>query len=161
MATELNEAVRDCLERVSYLRALDFVGVVEAVAEVRKGCEDVERMREERWRGVVREKALRMAKGEEEKDKKKRERGKGDLVEIGDSDEDDDSEDEDVVGGLTVDDLTGDGTGDEGEDEGTTEILVLDNFTNMAGRLFGETERDSGLSPFLIPFLESYTLSPL
>lgn len=157
----IEELVRNSLERVSYLRALDFVGVVEAVAEVKKGCEDVEKRNEETRANRARERALKVA--ERAKETRNREVRKGDggkiqKLEIGDSDDDDDDSDsysDNLETKTALNDTDGvyDSTDIElEEEEGTVEMLVLDNFSNMAGALFGETERDSGqfiLNPFL------------
>jgi len=160
---EIEKLVQDSLERVSYLRALDFVGVIEAVAEVRKGCEDVERRTEERKRrneekrvNRAKERALKVAERTKAKETRNREvrKGEGEKIqklEIGDSDDDDDSDSysDELETETTFNDTGGvdNGTDEmelEKEEEGTVEMLVLDNFSNMAGALFGETERDSG-----------------
>jgi len=104
---------------VSYLRALDFVGVVEAIGEVKKGCEDTEDKKRKR---ILERIIGNQREGEREKV-------------IGDS-EDEESSDEQLVE----------------EEEGMTEILVLDNFTNMAGTLFSEMERNSGKFPLHLLF---------
>lgn len=124
-----------------------------------------ERARERALRVAEREKVMKTRNARKAKGSRK-----GGELEIGDSDEDGDDSSESGSDGLSTDtnaDLDGKEIEKDMEkleeecEEGTVEILVLDNYSHMARNLFasgsGKTETASCTFPLsLVPFI-SYT----